>query len=109
MTNEAALITTTVTSMDHAERLGTMLVERRLAACVQEIEIGARYRWEGSVRAEAEILMLVKTASDRIDEAVAAIEADHPYDLPEVLVIDGVGGSPGYLGWVWAETRPITA
>ncbi len=105
MTTEAALITTTVASTDDAARLATMLVEKRLAACVQEIDIGSRYRWEGSVQAEAEILMLVKTAPDRVDAAIAALEADHPYDVPEILVVEDVRGSTGYLDWVWAETR----
>ena len=102
----AAVITTTVASQEDATRLSTMLIDRRLAACVQEIAIGSRYRWEGEVVREPEILLLVKTDQDRTDDAVAAIESDHPYEVPEVLVLPVTAGAAAYLAWVAAETRP---
>ena len=41
---------TTVSDAAEAGAVGTRLVEARLAACLQEVAINARYRWQGEVQ-----------------------------------------------------------
>lgn len=105
MTIEAAVITTTVSSQEEAARLGSSLVDQRLAACVQEIAINSRYRWDDEVRCDPEILLVIKTAPDRVESTIEALESAHPYDVPEMLVLDVVAGARPYLDWLRAETR----
>lgn len=102
---DASVIMTTVSSRDEAEALGSGLVAARLAACVQEVTIESRYRWKGEVHCDPEVLLLIKTARDRARQVVAHLEQTHPYDVPEILVLDASGGATGYLGWLEAETR----
>lgn len=87
-------------------RLARTLVDERLCACVSRIP-GARsvYRWQQEVHDEGEELLVCKTVRDRVDALVARISAIHPYDLPEVLVLDVGAGSGPYLDWVTAMTR----
>jgi periplasmic divalent cation tolerance protein len=99
----AALLMTTAPAAE-AERLAAMLVERRLAACVQALPVASTYRWQGVVERADEVLLLVKTAPDRADAAADAITAAHSYEVPEILRFDGSGGLPAYLAWVAAET-----
>ncbi len=105
MTARAAVIMTTVSSTDEAAELGSGLVDKKLAACVQEITINSRYRWEGAVRCDPEILLLIKTAPDKVEELLSHLESTHPYEVPEILVLDVVGGSTPYLNWLRTETR----
>lgn len=89
-----------------AERIATALVEARLAACVQQLAgVRSTYRWNGRVEHADEVLLLVKTAADRLDEAIASIRALHPYELPELLAVEARGGLPAYLDWVIAQSR----
>jgi periplasmic divalent cation tolerance protein len=108
MTDTIATIMTTVKDHDEAKALAEILIQTRAAACVQEVAIHSHYRWEGKTNSEPEILLLVKTAHDRIDFAIATIKANHAYQVPELVVLPITGGLETYLHWVEAETRPDT-
>ncbi len=90
-----------------ADRLATALVEERLAACVNLVSnVQSIYRWEGSVQRDPEVLLVIKTASDRLAAMTERVEALHPYDVPEVVALPVASGSSPYLDWVMRESRP---
>ncbi|WP_133499447.1 divalent-cation tolerance protein CutA [Cognatilysobacter terrigena] len=90
-----------------ADRIAAALVDERLAACVQQLPgVRSTYRWEGRVEQADEILLLIKTAKNRIPAVIARVQAMHPYDVPELLAIDASDGAPTYLDWVTAQSRP---
>lgn len=97
----ARLVLTTCPDEDTARRIARALVERRLAACVTRLP-GARsvYRWQDRVEEDEEVQLLVKTTAQRLSALVAAIRELHPYEEPECMAIEIVGGSEGYLGWI---------
>lgn len=80
------------------------LVEKRVAACVNIAEIRSCYRWEGRFCDDPEVLLIIKTAREKVEEALAAIREVHPYTLPEMIVLPVVAGYPPYLAWVEEET-----
>jgi periplasmic divalent cation tolerance protein len=99
-------VLTTVGSEEEAERLSSLLVERRLAACVQTIgPIASRYRWQGKVEEAREWICLAKTEAARYAEVETAIGEVHSYEEPEILAIPVLAGSKGYLGWVSDSLR----
>lgn len=104
MEPQATLLMTTVDSEDLARTLAGLLLEKRLAACVQEVRINSRYRWDNEVRCDAEILLLVKTSAASVPEALRVIEANHSYDVPEIIALPVTAGLPAYLEWIAAET-----
>ncbi|MDQ6796489.1 MAG: divalent-cation tolerance protein CutA [Actinomycetota bacterium] len=92
---------TSAASEEEADRLATIVLERRLAACVQVVgPVRSRYWWQGSVESATEWLCLAKTTDDLVDQVVASIRAAHPYDTPEVIVVAIVDGDRSYLQWV---------
>ena len=81
-----------------------MIVER-LAACVNvHGPMASMYRWKGRVERDAERQVVIKTTRDRLEALRKRIHELHPYELPELVVIDIDGGSDAYLDWVKAET-----
>lgn len=89
-----------------AERIATVLVEERLAACASLLPgIRSVYRWQGAVERAEETQLLVKTAADRLDALVARLHSLHPYELPEIIAVDIIGGLRPYLAWIIDETR----
>ena len=77
------------------------LVERRLAACVNIIpNLRSIYRWQGAVEETDEVLLLIKTAENRLPALEAAIRELHTYDVPEFLVLSVKSGSQSYLSWL---------
>ncbi|GHA80879.1 divalent-cation tolerance protein CutA [Cognatilysobacter bugurensis] len=92
-----------------ADAIATALVDERLAACVTALpNARSTYRWEGRVEHSDELLLLIKTASERLDALIDRIRALHPYELPEVIAVEAVGGLAPYLRWV-AEQSGVDA
>ena len=89
-----------------ATAIATALVDERLAACVQRLPgVRSTYRWDGRIEDVTEVLLLIKTAADRIPAVFARVTALHPYDVPELLALDVREGTPAYLDWVIAQSR----
>ena len=104
----ALLVTCACPDRDAADALARLLVEQRLAACVQVLPgVRSTYRWEGAIECADEALLLAKTWDDRLEALVAALQAAHPYALPEIMAVPAAGGLAAYLDWVRTETRPV--
>jgi len=105
MATELRLALTTCGSRDIAERLAGTLVERRLAACVNVLPgVSSVYRWQGSIARDDEVLLLIKTAQQRLDAVGATIREISGYELPELVTLE-ISGDPDYLAWVAAEVK----
>lgn len=93
-------IITTVEHQADANRLATEIVSQRLAACVQiSGPILSVYEWNGSIQNAQEFGLKLKVASDGLTNAIAFLRANHPYELPEIIVIH-VKASMEYAQWV---------
>src|SRR6266496_4711155 len=91
----------TAADRDEAGRIAEMLVNSRLAACVQVLpEIHSVYRWKGEVERNIETLLLVKTTSDKFDELDRRVREIHSYDTPEIIALPVKAASESYLKWV---------
>lgn len=103
----AVLILVAYPKRAQAERAARLLVRERVLACATTVP-GARafYVWQGREVAGASTLLYGKTTAGRSRGAVRRIREAHPDRLPEILVLDIVGGDPGYLAWVAGEVRP---
>ncbi len=100
------LVLTNVPDRAAAERLADLLVEQRLAACVNILApCRSVYRWKGDVQHDEEHPMLMKTTADRYPALEQALRAAHPYELPEIIAVSVERGLPAYLDWVAAETK----
>ena len=85
--------------------LARMLVEQRLVACVNTVPVRSCYRWNGEICDEEEHLLIMKTRQENKDNLIAAIKANHPYLVPEIIALPVLAGYLPYLEWVRNETR----
>jgi periplasmic divalent cation tolerance protein len=100
-------VTTTVAERADAERISTSLVAKHLAACVQILgPIESTYRWKGQVEVSQEWICLIKTRRDLYGTVEQAIRELHSYEQPEIIAVEIVEGSQGYLSWVADAVRP---
>ncbi|MBL8414685.1 MAG: divalent-cation tolerance protein CutA [Propionivibrio sp.] len=103
------LVLTNLPDRATAEALATVLVEDRLAACVNILQpCRSVYRWQGAVETAEEVPLLIKTSEARYAALENAIRVRHPYETPEIIAVPVALGLPDYLAWVmtetWAET-----
>lgn len=93
-----------------ADRIARALVDERLAACVSRLPgVQSTYHWQGGIEQADEVLLLIKTTTDRLDAMTARLRSLHPHELPELIAVEVHAGLPAYLDWVSAETAPPTA
>ncbi len=99
------LIYMTASNDAEARTIARILVQERLAACVN-ILAGMRsvYRWEGEIQEESEIVLIAKTRRDRVLVLTDRVTEIHSYDCPCVVAIPIDGGNPDFLDWIDAET-----
>lgn len=103
--SEAIVVMMTAASRDEASRIAEMLVDARLAACVQILpEIDSVYRWLGEVQREKEVLILAKTVASRFAEIESAVRALHSYETPEIIALPVTAVSEPYLKWLIDES-----
>ena len=99
------LIATTCPDQASADHLARELVNRKLAACVQQIPgIRSFYRWKGNIEADNEVLLHIKARASRFEDVAASIKALHPYELPEIIALPLLAASQAYLQWMGEET-----
>lgn len=101
------LVLTNLPDQPAAEALARALVEARLAACVNILApCRSVYHWQDTVESTDEVPLLIKTTAACYPALAAAICAQHPYELPEIIAVPITHGLPEYLAWIAAETRP---
>jgi periplasmic divalent cation tolerance protein len=98
--NDLILILTTMPDDDRAAGVARTLVEERLAACVNvHAPMTSTYRWKDAVESAPERQVVIKTTRGRRAALEARLRGLHPYELPELVVIDATG-SEAYTTWV---------
>ena len=102
----AFLVLTNLPDRAAAERLADLIIEKRLAACVNILApCRSVYRWKGAVQHDEEHPMLVKTTAECYPQLEKVLREGHPYELPEIIAVPIERGLPAYLAWVAAETK----
>jgi periplasmic divalent cation tolerance protein len=95
------LVLSTVPNQATAEQLANILVEKKLAACVNIIpQLSSVYEWQGQIVTESECLLLIKTLSTSYQEVTTCIQQYHPYTLPEIIALPIIKGEQNYLTWL---------
>lgn len=95
------IVLTTTPDSAEAEDLARLIIDAKLAACVQILpQMTSVYFWEGKVQTEPEHLLLIKTLEEKFDALSEFIKKNHSYDVPEIVAIDAEKVSGGYLKWM---------
>ena len=100
------IVLVTVPNVSEGEQLARSIVEKKLAACVQILPpMTSVFFWDGSIQAEPEHLLLIKTLEDKFDALSEFVKANHSYDVPEIVAIRPERVSEDYLNWVREVTN----
>lgn len=95
------LVLVTASSADEAQAIARMLVEERLAACVNIIPgLRSLFRWQRKIEAAGEVLLLVKSRGELLPSITERVKRLHSYTVPEVIALPILAGSPDYLAWI---------
>jgi Uncharacterized protein involved in tolerance to divalent cations len=81
--------------------LARLLVEKKLAACVNVVKgLRSFYWWKGKIEEDEEELLIIKTSREAYGELEREIRENHPYTVPEIIALPIILGNPDYLAWI---------
>jgi periplasmic divalent cation tolerance protein len=105
--SEVRLVFCTFPDSASARQIGTVLIERQLAACVNLIPaVESIYRWQGQVETALEVLAIFKTSEEGFPGFEQALGELHPYEVPEIIAIEPAAVGASYASWLFRNVLP---
>ena len=98
------IIVSTFPSKQSVTSIANKLVKKKLAACVNIINISSIYAWKGKIENQSEYLALFKTSKNNKSKLKKELQKLHPYDIPEIAEINVDSINQPYLKWLVDST-----
>jgi len=106
-TSEFCFLYSTYPNADAALAAARLVIDKKLAACVNIYPpMKSVYMWEGKRDEAPEVATFIKTRRALVEAAVAELWAVHPYSVPCFVVLPIEAGSGDYLAWARSQTEP---
>lgn len=91
---------------DKAEELSQKIIVSGLAACVNIVDtVRSIYKWKGEIKSDLESLLIIKTATKKVEKLIQSVKNDHPSEIPEIISMTISEGNPDYLNWIDSVTN----
>lgn len=98
---DKVVILITTADAEEARCIAELLLNRKLAACVNVVaDVKSMFWWQDRLETAQEALMIVKSTSALLSEVVATVKEAHSYDVPEIIALAICGGNEDYLNWI---------
>ncbi len=94
------IIKTTCYSKREARFIARLLLDKKLAACVQISKIESFYHWNEQVQQDKEHLVVMKTKAKNYKEIEKLIIKNNSYEIPQLIAIPIQDADKKYLEWI---------
>jgi periplasmic divalent cation tolerance protein len=99
----------TAGSREEAVKIVRVLLEERLIACANIVDVvSSFFWWKGEIEEEKEVLAIMKSSEKLFTKLSERIVGLHSYDVPEILAVPVVDGSPSYVDWLKGCLEPVS-
>ena len=103
------VVITTTSNKKEAVKIVRSLLKERLIACANIVgPVSSLFWWQGKIHEENEFMVFMKSQKSlfkRLSERVTII---HSYDVPEIITLPIIEGSPPYLEWLKTSLQPVS-
>ncbi len=93
-------IYTTCENIDEAKKLGSLIITKKIGACVDFWPISSCYEWEGSFQCVDQAMLLITTFEAKLDDVTQLITENHTYSVPLVAGVDVRRINHPYKEWM---------
>ena len=105
---EIKIIITTTDSDKTANDIAKYLVKDNLSPCVQITpNIQSVYKWKNKLDKSGEILLLIKTIPDNVQDCKKLILKYHNFGVPEIIITNGEILNDEYRDWFIRNSNKI--
>ncbi|MBM3257212.1 MAG: divalent-cation tolerance protein CutA [Candidatus Liptonbacteria bacterium] len=100
------IIYTTCKDTAEATKIGKVILDSKLASCVNIWPIQSMFHWEGKLANQLEAGMLVKTVEHHTAEIEELITKNHSYSVPFIGVMQVHRHNRAYREWMSSVVKP---
>ena len=93
------LVLVTHPNKEHAERITKGVIDAKLAVCVLISDVKSFYNWEGQLNEDDEVVTILKTSTNKVDDLEKYIETNHDYDIPAIISFQA-NANQAYSNWL---------
>jgi periplasmic divalent cation tolerance protein len=84
-----------------AKKIGKILLEERLAACINIFDnMRSMYWWEGKIEEQNETVLIAKTTKKLFPKLSKKVRSIHSYSVPCILQLEVKDGNKEYIRWL---------
>lgn len=99
------LIYITTPTKKEAEKIARVLVEEKLAACVNVFPIESIYQWQEKIEKQKEVALIVKTKTKLVAKIIKRVKKLHSYEVPCIISLPIEKAEQKFLNWIEGVTR----
>lgn len=95
------IVFVTAANKGEAGKIASVLIEEKLAACVNVItNVKSLFRWQGKADSAREVLLIIKSRKALLNKLIKKVKSIHSYEVPEIIAVPIIGGDRKYLNWI---------
>ncbi len=99
--DEIILVATTFETKQDAEKVASIVLEKRLAGCAQiSGPATSIYWWQGTLEKAQEYILTLKSHPVVYEQLENALIDNHPYETPEIIATTTSHCSSDYKRWL---------
>lgn len=92
-------------SWQEAQKIADVLLEKRLVACVEFMDIKSKFRWQGKIEESDEVKLIMETVAANFDKVETEVAKLHSYETFVLQQIPLTNISKAATQWLEAETE----
>lgn len=92
-------------SWQEAQKITDALLEKRLVACVEQMEIRSKNWWKGKIEDTQEIKLIMQSIAEKFDEIEAEVKLHHSYDTFVLQMLPIAKLNEGATAWLAEQVQ----
>lgn len=102
------IVMVTTLSKEEALKIVRQLLNDRLIACANIVDhVSSLFWWENKINEATEFLVFMKSREEIFQRLSERVKELHSYQVPEIIALPIIAGSPSYLNWLDACLKPV--
>ena len=102
------LVIVTTANKEEAVKIVRSLLKERLIACANILgPVSSRFWWQGKIDEAKEFMVFMKSSKNLFERLSERVREIHSYDVPEIIALPIIEGSPPYLDWLKSCLQPV--
>src|ERR1700709_200835 len=100
MKNNFVELVLTCGSWQEAQKITDALLEKKLVACVEQMEIRSKNWWQGAIEDTKEVKLIMQTIAGKFEEVEAEVKKHHSYETFVLQMIPIVKLNADAASWL---------